>query len=440
MSVIQLFLIAVLTGLFILHFLRNLWSRKHYPPGPLPLPVIGGIWRIGIKLYQDTLTKPMKKSGKTEQRANHFLRVATIGKASDVFSPVHIWKQQEKIGQCTLQKLRTVKKSIEQQAGEEAHRLVEIFAQAKGEPLDPLSPLINSVSSMICTVAFARQYSIKDKAFRKLTEELERALKSGGSFIYALHRMLPLVMRCLPGPPKKALSSREFARSFIKKEIKNYKGHWLPRAPEDFVGLYLLQMEKVSIHCVSNKKAYCFNWSLENRSFFKKEGYISDLLKIILAQVTFKHLDFTTNTLVSRDNNALVPFQTMLVQMHVKSSVSSFQGTFMNPNLNSILLDPKHWETPEEFNPNHFWDKDAKFVAGKEFLLFGASDSVDLEEQLARIEFFTFFTALLRAFRFQLPGEVKKHCPKTRVGLTTYPHSYELCAVPRCSSPQTITQ
>ncbi|KAK9401425.1 cytochrome P450 2J2-like [Crotalus adamanteus] len=46
------------------------------------------------------------------------------------------------------------------------------------------------------------------------------------------------------------------------------------------------------------------------------------------------------------------------------------KGTFIIPDLRSVLLDPEQWETPEEFNPNHFLDKDGKFIEREEFLPF----------------------------------------------------------------------
>ncbi|XP_072849379.2 cytochrome P450 2J6 [Pogona vitticeps] len=481
MSVIQLFSVAVLVGLLILHFLRRLWSRKRYPPAPFPLPVFGGIWRIAIRLYQDTLTKtggdseepnislsskwqPTKESGKTEQPARHFLQVATFGK--DVFSPVHIGKQQKQIGQATLQQLGRGKKSIEHQIGEEAHRLADIFAQAKGEPLDPLPPIISAVSSMVCATAFARQYSIKDEHFRKLTEELERALKSGGSFIYALKRMFPLVMSCLRGPQKKALSAREFVLSLIKKEIKKHKEHRQPHEPQDFIDFYLLKMaerkgdvtssynEENLAECILDffitgveTTATTLQWALLLMATHPdiQDKVYKEMEDVFGPSQAFSHQDWHklpyTSAVIHEILRVKYAFLFRIVRQWARDvNILGFlipKGTFINPNLNSILLDPKQWKTPEEFNPNHFLDTDAKFVARKEFLLFGAGDSVSLEEQLARAEFFAFFTTLLRAFRFQLPGEVTKHHQKARVGLTTYPHSYELCAVPRGNSSQT---
>lgn len=47
--------IVLSVSLLILHFLKHVWSRRHYPPGPLSLPIIGGLWRIGIMATQETL-------------------------------------------------------------------------------------------------------------------------------------------------------------------------------------------------------------------------------------------------------------------------------------------------------------------------------------------------------------------------------------------------
>ncbi|ETE56274.1 hypothetical protein L345_18015, partial [Ophiophagus hannah] len=47
-------------------------------------------------------------------------------------------------------------------------------------------------------------------------------------------------------------------------------------------------------------------------------------------------------------------------------------GTIIVSDLRSVLLDPEEWETPEEFNPNHFLDKDGKFQTPEAFMPFGA--------------------------------------------------------------------
>lgn len=56
----------------------------------------------------------------------------------------------------------------------------------------------------------------------------------------------------------------------------------------------------------------------------------------------------------------------------VSHPVSSLQGTIVLPNLASVLYDPKCWETPREFNPSHFLDRDGNFVTREAFLPFSA--------------------------------------------------------------------
>ncbi|KAL7991050.1 hypothetical protein Chor_014480 [Crotalus horridus] len=106
------------------------------------------------------------------------------------------------------------------------------------------------------------------------------------------------------------------------------------------------------------------------------------------------------------------------------------KGTFINPDLDSALLDPKLWETPEKFNPSHFLDKDGQFVDKKQYQLLAGESDGSLADKLSRAEFFIFFINLLKAFVFQLPEGEKKTSEKPRIGLTTYPHSYEIRAVP----------
>ncbi|KAK9401420.1 cytochrome P450 2J5-like [Crotalus adamanteus] len=106
------------------------------------------------------------------------------------------------------------------------------------------------------------------------------------------------------------------------------------------------------------------------------------------------------------------------------------KGTMILPDLRSVLIDPEQWETPEEFNPNHFLDKDGKFIEQEEFLPFGIGERICVGEQLARTEIFIFLTNLLRAFSFRLPEGVKELNEAPVVKVTLYPHPYKLCAIP----------
>ncbi|KAG8136286.1 putative Cytochrome P450 2J5-like protein, partial [Naja naja] len=110
------------------------------------------------------------------------------------------------------------------------------------------------------------------------------------------------------------------------------------------------------------------------------------------------------------------------------------KGTIIVSDLRSVLLDPEEWETPEEFNPNHFLDKDGKFQTREAFMPFGAGQRVCLGEKLSRIEMFIILTSLLRTFHFQPPEGVKKLDEKPIICMGSTPHPYKIRAVPYYTS------
>lgn len=58
----------------------------------------------------------------------------------------------------------------------------------------------------------------------------------------------------------------------------------------------------------------------------------------------------------------------------LKQNVVVLQGTTVIPLLTSVLLDKTQWETPDEFNPNHFLDSEGNFVKKKAFLPFSTGN------------------------------------------------------------------
>ncbi|CAM4607480.1 unnamed protein product [Lepidochelys olivacea] len=107
------------------------------------------------------------------------------------------------------------------------------------------------------------------------------------------------------------------------------------------------------------------------------------------------------------------------------------KGTIILPNLDSVLFDPEKWESPRQFNPSRFLDKEGNFVNREGFLPFSVGPRVCFGEQLARSKLFIIFTNLLRAFKFTLPKGVKEISTKLVLGSTVQPQPYKLCAVPR---------
>lgn len=83
-------------------------------------------------------------------------------------------------------------------------------------------------------------------------------------------------------------------------------------------------------------------------------------------------------------------------------------GTIIIPLLTSVLYDPRHWENPYQFNPNHFLDAEGKFVKKEAFVPFSIGRRVCVGESLVKMELFIFFTGLLQKFTFSAPPGISE--------------------------------
>uniref|UniRef100_A0A8C6V6R1 Cytochrome P450 family 2 subfamily R member 1 n=1 Tax=Naja naja TaxID=35670 RepID=A0A8C6V6R1_NAJNA len=103
------------------------------------------------------------------------------------------------------------------------------------------------------------------------------------------------------------------------------------------------------------------------------------------------------------------------------------QGTTVITNLYSVHFDEKYWSNPEMFCPERFLDSSGQFVKKEAFIPFSLGRRHCLGEQLARMEMFLFFTALLQRFHLHFPSALVPNL-KPKFGMTLQPHPYLICA------------
>ncbi|XP_039196479.1 cytochrome P450 2J2-like [Crotalus tigris] len=386
--------------------------------------------------------------------------LAALGKARGIIlSSGHTWKQQRHISITSLRKLGLRKKSIEHQIEDAAQTLVEIFRQTKGQPFDPSFPVLNAVFNVICAFSTGHQFAPEDENFQKLIQALNIFLNFAGNIFHMIYVEFPQLMTYLPGPHQKALASRDLILSFAKQEIEKHKEFHALHEPQDFIDHYLLHMEKNRndpdstyneenlTQCIldffvagTETTMATLMWALllltnhpEIQEKVKKE--IEDVFGFSgsISYQDRKKLPYTNAVIHETQRVKYILIAGLPRQSTKDVKMRGYlipKGSIIIPDLRSVLLDPEQWETPEEFNPNHFLDKDGKFIEREEFLPFGIGVRACVRQQLARIEIFIFLTSLLRAFRFRLPEGVKELNEAPIVKVTLHPHLYKFCAIP----------
>ncbi|KFQ63676.1 Cytochrome P450 2J2, partial [Pelecanus crispus] len=329
-----------------------------------------------------------------------------------------------------------------------------------GKPLDPSFPLVHSVSNVICAVVFGHRFSREDETFRELIRATEHIFKFGGSFIHHLYEVFPWLMCRLPGPHKKVLSCYDILSSFTRREIRMHVERGRPDELQDFIDFYLAHIEKSKdeprstynednmVHSIndlflggSETTSTTLNWGLlymvANPDIQEKVQKELDAVlgpSQLICYEDRRELPYTNAVVheVQRFSNIIsVGLPRVCVRNTTLLGFPLKKGTIVFPNIASSLYDPEQWETPRQFNPGHFLDKDGNFASQEAFLPFSIGHRVCLGEHLARTELFIFFANLLRAFTFRFPEGVTKVNTEPMCGGTLQPHPYRVCAIPR---------
>ncbi|XP_053895447.1 cytochrome P450 2J2-like isoform X2 [Malaclemys terrapin pileata] len=425
------FFVALVVFLLIVQFLKLQWAGRRLPSGPTPLPFIGNLWLLGFKLHLETLEKLAQihgniftlwlgespvivlhgfqavKDGLTTNSEDVSGRPTTPffdengNKEGIVMTSGHTWKQQRRFGLMTLRNLGLGKKGLEHRIQEEAHHLVEYLMSERGQPLDPTVSFSQALSNVICAMVLGRRFSTDDETLQQLLKANACLLRPSGI----------LSRRCKDDP------TTTFDEGNLIHTILDF---------------FIAGTEST---------ATTLRWAL-----------ISLVLHPDVQEKVQKELDSVLgpSQLICYEDRKNLPYTNAVIheiqrynciapigvprQCVKDTTLLGFpvpKGTVILPNICSVLSDPEQWETPHQFNPTHFLDKDGNFMSREAFLPFSAGHRVCLGERLARTELFIFFTNLLRAFTFRLPEGVTEINTERILGNLLQPHHYKICAVPR---------
>uniref|UniRef100_A0A803K6G8 Cytochrome P450 2C31-like n=1 Tax=Xenopus tropicalis TaxID=8364 RepID=A0A803K6G8_XENTR len=467
LSGLTLFLIFLLTLLF----LSALWKQQKrssvLPPGPTPIPLLGTpryvtfniickhfpklqekygnvftIWQLGDPIVILCGYKMVKEA--LINHAEEFSQRPTLPLGDELTKGYNFqsftthWRHFRRFILTTLRNIGVGKAPVEERSFMEAQQLIEAMSQMEGKPFNPIGLLGCAVFNMMSFVLFGKRFDYKDKKLHDLISNTRNHINNVLSRTSQIINTFPIILK-FPFLWKMHCKDTLCLQSFVEEQIQSHKEN--RDKPRDFIDFFLQKIKKEegngdSIFCDTSLHMFITGLLAAGTDT------TTSTLKYCLARIAQfpeiqakvqQEIDDVTGSQrpPGLSDRPHLPYTNAVIHelqrhldlaptgfYHALSKDTEFQGftlhkgTRVIPYLSSVLFDPTQWETPDEFNPGHFLDEKGQFRAKPAFMAFSAGKRECLGVSLARMEIFLFFSALLQKFTF---------CPTTGQRLSPRP-------------------
>ncbi|XP_055507622.1 cytochrome P450 2K1-like isoform X1 [Leucoraja erinacea] len=458
------------------------------PPGPSPLPLIGNLHTLDLKMLHRSLTELSEQYGPvfTIQLGLEKVVVLTGYKAvkealvdqADEFAerakvPVlemqangygisfghgESWKQMRRFTLMTLRNFGMGKKTIEDKITEEAKYLVQEIESHQDQPFDTSVPVTSAMANIICSIVFGERFDYRDEVFLTITKLIRENFNLLGSSRVQMYNAFPF-LGFLPGTHKKIFQNRT---QMVQLILNFYEEHQKTLNENDvgsLIDAFLVKREEESnnldsyfhdnnlVTSVTNlfaagtdTSSSTLRWAILLMMKYPEiqRNVQEEINKVIGTEVAPRMVDRKGMPYTDAVIHEVQRFANILPMNipHATTKDTHFREFFIPkgmqviPLLSSVLHDKTQWETPNDFNPSHFLDAEGRFVKRDAFMPFSAGRRICIGESLAKMELFLFFTTLMQKFSFQaLPGICLDLTPL--VGLTLCPKPHLVCAALR---------
>uniref|UniRef100_A0A8C9WC38 Cytochrome P450 2J2-like n=1 Tax=Scleropages formosus TaxID=113540 RepID=A0A8C9WC38_SCLFO len=482
---IKSFLLFVSVFLLLTEILKNK-NPPNFPPGPLPLPVLGNIFTgLDIKTVNKLAEKygnifsvrksnekivflsgyKMVKEALVSQGEN-FVDRPDIPLFNKVFKGIglilsngYMWKKHRKFASTHFKSFAEGKKTIEFYIQQECNFLCQAIAEEQGGPFDPKFTINNAVSNVMFSLMFGRRYDYNNEHFKNILRWDTECFVLSGKRCSMLYNEFPRLFEFLPGPHHTIHSNYKKIVKFLREEIERHKKEWDPSDPRDFVDAYLGEMEKMKNDpeagfnietltiCIldlfeagTESAAITLCWGLlfilKNPEVQKKvqaeiDRVVGQSRQPTMAdKVNMPYCDAVIHEIQRKADILPLGVPRMATKDTTLGGYFIPKGTSITSNLSSVLNDKSEWETPDIFNPGHFLNSEGKFRRRDAFYPFSVGMRGCLGEMQARMELFLFFTSLFQRFTFSSPPGVEPDLEGV-LGFTHAPKPFKICVKAR---------
>lgn len=489
---VTLFLLCAVI-MMIVKILMGFSKRKiyHFPPGPTPLPIIGNLHILDIRRQDFTFMELAKKYGPfftfhlgplkavvlvgyeankdALTTSNYDFGNRAVIPIVDNFQKNHgvffsngeSWKVTRRFMLSILRDLGMGKKTIEGRIIEELQFLNAEIQSYNGKPFDK-KVFYLAAPNITFGMLFGRRFNYDNPTFQRFITIIDDLVVNTATPAAKVYNVYPMLRYFFKEPAivmERIDQLNEILRVLFKeaKEVKSEDSF------RTFVEAFMqkderemVTDEKEKIFTEKNLLASAFDIMLAGTETVSTTIQWGILLLTKHPHVQKKVQDEIENVIgLERpprwDDQKDLPY--CLAAVHETQRIANLlpylphataadvhfrdyfipKGTTVIPLLSSVLNDETQWETPKQFNPNHFLDADGNFLKKDAFYPFSKGRRVCAGESLARMELFLFITGMLQKFTFTPPPGVSTEdldlTPE--VVFTMRTKSYRVCATPR---------
>ncbi|XP_040211117.1 cytochrome P450 2C3-like [Rana temporaria] len=484
-------LALLVTVLLTLHFVLS-WWRQHrqyrsLPPGPTPLPFLGTLKHMNLRIADKSFTLLSQKYGSIftiwklaqpvvvlcgyetvkDALLNHaeefsdrpFIPTLVIpSKGYNIAGPR--WRPLRRFTISSLRNFGMGKKTMESRVLEEATYLTRAASETEGKLFNPLLILASAVGNIMSSVLFGEHFNYKDQKLHDLMSYSSRHIRNIMSPLHMICNVFPFLLK-LPFLPKIVFKENSYLDNFVLDYMKEHKRTLKPEAPRDFIDYFLLKMKEVEheedpdfcdislqamlvslISAGSETTASTLKFCVVFLAHYsdaqaKVQQEIDEVTQSLRPPTIEDRLRLPYTNAVIHEIQRVLDLASTAVFHAVTKDIQFHgynipKGTIIIPFLTSVLNDPSQWDTPEQFNPGHFLDEEGQFRNRVAFMPFSAGKRVCAGENLARMELFILLSALLQKFTFKLPpGAERRDSKWLNANKRDIIANAQLCFVPR---------